>query len=152
MTFDLNDNHMEVHRSDSEPWRGDGVADIDLKRLLAFHREQDALATLTAVQPPGRFGAFALEEGQTTVFRFREKPEGDGAWLNDGFFVLEPEAIDYIEDDDTVWERGPMNRLASEGRMAAYRHTGFWQPMDTLRDRMVLEEMWMSGSAPWKIW
>lgn len=140
---------------DDEPFYftyGDGVADIDLGQLLAFHRQQGALATLTAVQPPGRFGAFALEKGQTKVLRFREKPEGDGAWINGGFFVLEPEVIDYIEDDDTVWERRPMDRLASEGRMAAYRHTGFWQPMDTLRDRMVLEEMWVSGSAPWKIW
>ena len=131
---------------------GDGVADIDLTRLLAFHHEQEALATLIAVQPPGRFGAFKLEEGQTKVEHFREKPHGDGAWINGGFFVLEPEAIDYIDGDDTVWEREPMQRLAGDGRLAAYRHSGFWHPMDTLRDRQVLEELWVSGDAPWKIW
>jgi len=184
VTFDLRGNDMEVHRSESEPWRvtlvdtgddtmtggrlkrarryledetffftyGDGVADIDLTRLLAFHHEQEALATLTAVQPPGRFGAFKLGEGQTKVEHFREKPHGDGAWINGGFFVLEPEAIDYIDGDDTVWEREPMERLAGDGRLAAYRHTGFWHPMDTLRDRKVLEELWVSGDAPWKIW
>jgi glucose-1-phosphate cytidylyltransferase len=131
---------------------GDGVADIDIGKLLAFHREQGAWATLTAVQPPGRFGAFHLSDGDTKIHNFREKARGDGAWINGGFFVLEPPALDYIEGDQTVWEREPLERLAHEGVLAAYRHTGFWQPMDTLRDRMVLEELWVKEPAPWKVW
>jgi glucose-1-phosphate cytidylyltransferase len=109
-------------------------------------------ATLTAVRPPGRFGAFQLSAGDPLVHSFREKPKGDGAWINGGFFVLEPRAIDYVEGDSTVWEREPMERLARDGEMAAYTHTGFWHPMDTLRDKMVLEEYWKSGRAPWKVW
>ena len=131
---------------------GDGLANIDLDRLLTFHRDQGLKATLTAVQPPGRFGTFNLPDGATRVSRFREKPKGDGAWINGGFFVLEPEAIDYIEGDDTVWEREPLQDLARDGQLAAYRHEGFWQPMDTLRDKMVLEELWTNGDRPWKIW
>ncbi len=131
---------------------GDGVADIDLGKLIAFHREKKALATLTAVQPPGRFGAFQLADGQSMVNAYREKPEGDGAWVNGGFFVLEPEALGYIESDSTVWEREPLTGLAEAGKLAAYRHVGFWQPMDTLRDRMVLEELWESGRPPWRVW
>ena len=131
---------------------GDGLSDVDLHDLLDFHRSEGATATLTAVQPPGRFGTFTLTDRQTRIHEFREKPQGDGAWINGGFFVLEPEAIDYIEGDDTVWEREPMEKLAHEGELAAYRHTGFWQPMDTLRDRMVLEELWESEGPPWKAW
>lgn len=131
---------------------GDGVADIDLAALLETHRREGGYATLTAVQPPGRFGAFTLPEGQAKISHFREKPKGDNAWINGGFFVLEPEVFDYIEGDHTTWEREPMERLARDGKLAAYRHHGFWQSMDTLRDKHVLEEHWKSGRAPWKIW
>lgn len=131
---------------------GDGVCDIDLTRLFEFHREQGTLATLTAVQPPGRFGAFALHPDQTFVNRFSEKPDGDGAWINGGFFVLEPEVLDYVDGDRTVWEREPLERLAAETELSAFRHTGFWHPMDTLRDRMHLEDLWARGAAPWRCW
>ena len=131
---------------------GDGVTDLDIRKLVSFHLEQNALVTLTAVQPPGRFGAFKLDGDQTKIFSFREKPKGDGAWINGGFFVMEPEAIDYIEDDMTVWEREPMEKLAKDGKLAAYRHFGYWQNMDSLRDKNLLEELWQSGNAPWKIW
>jgi glucose-1-phosphate cytidylyltransferase len=131
---------------------GDGVSDVDIGALVAFHREQKVLATLTAVQPPGRFGAFTLHSDQTRVPSFKEKPEGDGAWINGGFFVLDRSVVEMIDGDDTVWERGPMERLAETGQLAAYRHQGFWQPMDTLRDRQTLEALWASGNAPWKKW
>jgi len=131
---------------------GDGVSDVNITDLIAFHREQKVLATLTAVQPPGRFGTFKLAEGQTKISQFREKPQGDGAWINGGFFVLEPGAIDYIDGDSTVWEREPLQRLAKDGMLAAYRHDGFWHPMDTLRDKMVLEQIWASPNPPWKVW
>ena len=131
---------------------GDGVTDLDIRKLVSFHLEQNALVTLTAVQPPGRFGAFKLDGDQTKIFSFREKPKGDGAWINGGFFVMEPEAIDYIEDDMTVWEREPMEKLAKDGKLAAYRHFGYWQNMDSLRDKNLLEELWQSGNPPWKIW
>ena len=131
---------------------GDGIGNINIGELIAFHREQDVLATLTATQPPGRFGALLLPEGEMRVSHFREKPEGDGAWINGGFFVLEPEAIDYIEDDSTVWEQEPLRNLAREGQLAAYRHTGFWHPMDTLHDQHQLDELWHTGEAPWKVW
>ena len=131
---------------------GDGLTDANIRELINFHKSQRTLCTLTAVQPPGRFGAFRLTEGNPKVEAFREKPQGDGAWINGGFFVLEPEVINYIDGDDTVWEREPMQTLANEGNMAAYRHKGFWHPMDTLRDRHYLEELWKSGNAPWKIW
>lgn len=131
---------------------GDGVSDVNIKQLIQFHREQDALATLTAVQTPGRFGAFSLAENQTKVRHFREKSQQDGAWINGGFFVLEPEVMDYIEGDATVWEREPLEALARRDKLAAFRHTGFWHPMDTLRDKMVLDELWNSGEAPWKTW
>jgi glucose-1-phosphate cytidylyltransferase len=134
------------------PTYGDGVADVDIRKLAAFHQSQQTLATLTAVQPPGRFGAFTLEKERTTIASFHEKPTGDGAWINGGFFVLEPKVLEYIEGDDTVWERGPMEKLAREGQLSAYRHTGFWQPMDTLRDKMYLEELWAVEKAPWKVW
>jgi glucose-1-phosphate cytidylyltransferase len=131
---------------------GDGVSDVNIRDVVDFHRRQGRLATLTAVQPPGRFGAFTLEKEQNIVSGFREKPNGDGAWVNGGFFVLEPRAVDYIGGDETVWEREPMERLAADGQLAAYKHPGFWQPMDTLRDKMYLEDLWASGRAPWKIW
>lgn len=131
---------------------GDGISDVDLTELIAFHREQGVLGTMTAVQPPGRFGAFTLEEADLLVDGFREKPAGDGAWINGGFFVLEPGVFDYIAGDSTVWEREPMEELARAQQLAAYRHRGFWQPMDTLRDKMALNELWDAGGAPWKVW
>jgi len=131
---------------------GDGVGDVDITRLIEFHRQQKTLATVTAVQPPGRFGAFTLRADQVKVPTFKEKPEGDGAWVNGGFFVLEKKVIELIDGDDTVWERGPMEALASSAQLAAYRHHGFWQPMDTLRDKQLLEGLWDSGKAPWKKW
>jgi len=182
VTFDMAKNAMEVHQRNVEPWRvtlvdtgeetmtggrlkrvanyigkddfcmtyGDGVADIDLARLLAFHREHRALATVTAVQPPGRFGALNIDAQH--VASFEEKPHGDGGYINGGFFVLSPKVIDYIDDDATTWERGPMETLAKQGQLAAYPHHGFWHAMDTLRDKNQLEEMWQSGRAPWKVW
>jgi glucose-1-phosphate cytidylyltransferase len=131
---------------------GDGVSSVNIKELVEFHQQQKTLATLTASQPPGRFGAIHLEGDQTKINSFREKPDGDGAWVNSGFFVLEPETIDLIEDDTTVWEQEPLQKLAQMDQLSAYKHSGFWQPMDTLRDKHVLEELWNSGSAPWKVW
>jgi glucose-1-phosphate cytidylyltransferase len=130
---------------------GDGVSDINIKELIAFHKAQNTLATLTAVQPAGRFGAFSLDQEQDKILSFREKPRGDGAWINGGFFVLEPQVMDYIRDDSTVWEEEPMVRLAHDGMLSAYRHHGFWQNMDTLRDKNILEGLWESGSPPWRI-
>jgi glucose-1-phosphate cytidylyltransferase len=131
---------------------GDGVSDVNIKNLIKFHRDQKTLATLTAVQSPGRFGAFRLGQNQQKISAFKEKPKGDGAWINGGFFVLEPGVMDYIKDDSTVWERKPLEHLAQDGELAAYRHESFWHPMDTLRDKNVLEEMWETGQAPWKVW
>ena len=131
---------------------GDGVSDVNVRDLIAFHNKRGALATLTAVQPPGRFGAFRLEKDQDKVLSFREKPEGDGAWVNGGFFVLEPDVMGYISGDLITWEKDPMEELAADGELAAYQHIGFWQPMDSLRDKHVLEDLWASGQAPWKIW
>ena len=181
LTFDLARGSLEVHRSETEPWRvtlvdtgqdtmtggrlrrvlgyldgdfcltyGDGVADIDIGALLAFHRAQGTHCTVTAVQPPGRFGALAVDGER--VRSFEEKPPGDGAWMNGGFFVCSPAVGDYIEGDATVWEQDPLQRLAAEGELVSYRHEGFWHAMDTLRDRNQLEEMWRSGQAPWKQW
>jgi glucose-1-phosphate cytidylyltransferase len=133
---------------------GDGVGDVDITALVEYHRTQRTLATLTAVQPPGRFGAFTLDADQGRISSFYEKPQGDGegAYINGGFFVLDPQVIDYIEDDSTVWERGPLEGLARDNQLSAYRHNGFWQPMDTLRDKNYLEELWQKSSAPWKVW
>jgi len=182
VTFDMAKNRMDVHQNSAEPWRvtlvdtgestmtggrirrirkyldeedfcltyGDGVSDVNIARLIAFHKTRGTLATLTATKPPGRFGSINLIESK--VINFQEKPEGDGAWINGGFFVLSPKVLDYIEGDDTVWERAPMERLALEGQISAYLHEGFWQPMDTLRDKTHLEELWTSGKAPWKRW
>jgi glucose-1-phosphate cytidylyltransferase len=131
---------------------GDGLTDLDIIKLINFHREQKTLATLTAVQPPGRFGAFSLERNQNIISTFKEKPQGDGAWINGGFFVLEQGAMDYIDGDSAVWEREPMENLARDGMLSAYKYTGYWQNMDTLRDKNVLEDLWQSGKAPWKLW
>jgi glucose-1-phosphate cytidylyltransferase len=129
---------------------GDGVGDVNITELLAFHKAQNVKATLTATIPPGRFGA--LDLAGSKVRSFREKPKGDGAMINGGFFVLSPKVIDYITDDNTAWEHEPLECLANEGSLAAYQHHGFWQPMDTLRDKLHLEDMWRSGKAPWKVW
>lgn len=129
---------------------GDGLADVDVGQLVAFHREQGTLATVTAVQPPGRFGALDMEGNR--ILSFQEKPQGDGAWVNGGYFVLSPKVLDYISGDDCSWEADPLQRLAHEGQLSAWRHDGFWQPMDTLRDKMLLESLWESGQAPWKSW
>ncbi len=129
---------------------GDGVADIDINRLIAFHRSEGRLVTMTATQPPGRFGAVELDA--TRVARFVEKPRGDGNWINGGFFVASPKALDYIAGDDTIWEAGPLEQLAADGQLAAYPHSGFWHPLDTLRDKNYLEDLWISGKAPWRTW
>ncbi|MFO1433591.1 MAG: glucose-1-phosphate cytidylyltransferase [Candidatus Competibacteraceae bacterium] len=182
VTFDMQHNQMEVHERHAEPWRvtlvdtgehtmtggrlkrvgnylgsedfcftyGDGVGDIDISGLIAFHRRQGKLATLTATQPPGRFGALNLQGDR--IVSFQEKPQGDGGWINGGFFVLSPKVIEYIDGDATIWEREPMERLAREGQFSAYLHRGFWQPMDHLRDKLYLEELWAGGKAPWKVW
>jgi glucose-1-phosphate cytidylyltransferase len=182
VSFDLATGDMDVHRSETEPWRvtlvdtgeetmtggrlkrvlsyvagedfcftyGDGVSNIDITALIAFHREQGTSATVTAVQPPGRYGALDVEGGR--VREFEEKPRGDGGWTNGGFFVLSPEIGRYLEGDDTVWEQEPMRALAREEQLACYRHAGFWRAMDTMRDRNDLERLWRSGGAPWQIW
>lgn len=131
---------------------GDGVAAIDLRKLAGFHKKRKAFATITAIQPPGRFGAIEMDR-RGGVTAFREKPRGDGAWINGGFFVLEPEIFDYIKGgDSSVWEGDPLERLAADGKLAAYAHSGFWKCMDTLRHKIELESLWKSGKAPWKLW
>ena len=129
---------------------GDGVSDVDISRSIDFHKTHGKKATLTATFPPGRFGALDIEAGQ--VNSFKEKPKGDGAMINGGFFVLSPSVLEYIDNDECVWEQYPLNKLAEDGELMAYEHQGFWQPMDTLRDKVYLEELWQSGKAPWKIW
>jgi glucose-1-phosphate cytidylyltransferase len=181
VTFDMAHNRMEVHQKFAEPWRvtlvdtgddsmtggrlrrvadyldddfcftyGDGVSDVDITREVAFHRSHGKLATLMATQPPGRFGN--INFNGTSIVSFEEKPKGDGSWINAGFFVLSPKVIERLEDDSTVWERGPMESLARDGEMQAFFHDGFWHPMDTLRDKQYLENLWLSGKAPWKQW
>ncbi len=183
VTFDMQNNQMEVHMRHAEPWKvtlvdtgdetltggrlkrvqqyvrdeevfyftyGDGLSNVNITELLKFHKAHGKLATLTATQPPGRFGALNLD-GQV-IKNFQEKPQGDGAWINGGFFVLSPKVIDYIQDDTTIFEKQPMEKLAQDGQLNAYLHHGFWQPMDTLRDKIHLEELWQSGHAPWKVW
>jgi len=182
VTFDMAENRMQIHDQHAEPWRvtlvdtgehtmtggrlkrvrkylgdetfcmtyGDGVADIDVAALLALHRRHGKQATVTAVQPPGRFGALEIQGEQ--VRGFQEKPQGDGGWINGGFFVLEPGALDSIAGDATIWEQEPMRQLAQRGELMSHIHHGFWQPMDTLRDRTLLEERWQSGQAPWRVW
>ena len=129
---------------------GDGVADLDITKLIAFHRTHGKLATVTAVQPAGRYGALSMEG--PVVRGFIEKPRGDGGWINGGFFVLSPKCIDYIAGDQTIWEAEPLTRLAETGQLMGFEHAGFWQPMDTLRDKTHLEQLWASGAAPWKMW
>jgi len=129
---------------------GDGVSDVDITKLLAFHKAHGGLATLTGVQPPGRYGALRMNGSK--IEAFQEKPVGDGGWVNGGFFVCSPKVCDCIESDATIWEREPMESLAREGQIHSYQHGGFWQPMDTLRDKIHLEELWTSGKAPWKVW
>lgn len=131
---------------------GDGVSTVDIAGELAQHKATGAVVTMTTVQPSGRFGAVNTVSGSTVVDQFKEKPRGDGAWINGGFFVCEPEAIDYVIDDQTVWEQEPLTTLAREGKLHAFKHEGFWQPMDTLRDKVVLEKMWTENNAPWKVW
>ena len=182
VTFDLAENKMEVHQNASDPWRvtlidtgensqtggrlrrveryvsdgpfcftyGDGVSDLDVGKLIAFHASSKRIATVTAVRPPGRFGALAIEGERVT--EFVEKPAGDGGMINGGYFVLQPEVFRYLRGDADVWEFEPLARLAAEGQLGAYRHEGFWQPMDTLRDKKVLEQLWSTGAAPWKVW
>ena len=131
---------------------GDGVANVNLDELAEFHKAQGRLATLTAVQPPGRFGAFKLSDDAATIEHFREKPKGDGAWVNGGFFALEPAVLDYVEHERIFWEAEPLNQLAEDKQLSAFKHRGFWYAMDTLHNRNVLSEMWESGQAPWKVW
>ena len=182
VTFNMKNNKMEVHSKRAEPWNvslvdtgdstmtggrlkrvsdylndetfcftyGDGLADINIKNLIDFHKKSNTKATLTAVQPPGRFGSLEFERGK--VFSFQEKPKGDKSWINGGFFVLDPEVINYIDGDNSIWEQTPLKKLAKEGELSAYHHEGFWQPMDTLRDKNTLEELWDSKDAPWKCW
>jgi len=139
--------------SDNEPFcftYGDGVADVDISALMDHHRRAGQQATLTAVQPPGRYGALHLDGDAITDFE--EKPDGDNAWINGGFFVLEPSVIDLIDGDQCVWEQAPLKALATKGQLSSFKHRGFWQPMDTLRDRQRLEDLWQQGRAPWKVW
>lgn len=142
------------HHTGNEPFMltyGDGVGDVDITTLVSFHKSHGKACTLTAVQPSGRFGALDITEN-TDVRSFMEKPKGDGAWINGGFFVCEPDVFNYIDSDETLWERQPMEMLAAEGKMMAYKHSSFWRPMDTLRDKVELENLWESGQAPWKKW
>ena len=182
VTFDMKDNSMKIHENSAEPWKvtlvdtgektmtggrlkrvapylddesfcftyGDGLSNVDISALVKLHKKQGTLATVTSVQPPGRFGALSMKDNKITAFE--EKPQGDGSWINGGFFVLSPKVLDYIENDTTIWERDPLQRLSGEGQLSAYLHHGFWQPMDTLRDRIHLEKLWESQNAPWKVW
>jgi glucose-1-phosphate cytidylyltransferase len=182
VTFDMSHNKMEVHQNKNEPWKvtlvdtgeatmtggrlkrvasylgaddfcltyGDGLCDINIHALLEFHKEHGKQATVTAIQPAGRFGALVMKGANVTAFA--EKPRGDGAWVNGGFFVLNPKVIDHIDDDATIWEREPLEALAGANQLMSFQHHGFWQPMDTLRDKIHLEDLWTSGQAPWKVW
>jgi len=144
-----------AHLGDDEDFcltYGDGVADVDLTALIAFHRTQGTLATVTSVQPPGRFGALDVHGDRVTSFREKPRGDGDGTWTNGGFFVLKPQIGNYIEGDSTIWEEAPLRRLAHEGQLSSFRHEGYWQVMDTLRDKIVLQEQWDAGSPPWVIW
>lgn len=182
VTFDMQKNNMEVHQRYVEPWRvtlvdtgdttmtggrlkrvkdhistepfcftyGDGVSDVDIRALIAFHKAHGKKATVTAIKPPGRYGAINIEGA--SVSSFQEKPAGDGAWINGGFFVLDPSVLDLIEGDQTSWESTPLAQLAAQGELQAYQHEGFWQAMDTLRDKTILENLWAKGNSPWKVW
>ena len=181
VTLDMTTNEMVVHQRHAEPWRvtlvdtgaetatggrlkrisdyldgtfcmtyGDGVSDINLQTLIDFHRSQGVLATVTAIQPAGRFGS--IEISGARVSAFEEKPVGDGRWISGGYFVCEPDVLNLIENDTTVWERGPLERLAEIGQLSVWKHEGFWQSMDTLRDMQYLEQLWRQGEASWKVW
>jgi glucose-1-phosphate cytidylyltransferase len=182
VTFDLQKREMHFHHGASEPWRvtlvdtgettltggrllrvksylsqetfcftyGDGLSNVNISDLIAHHRQSQALVTMTTVQPPGRFGTVQLEDQK--IVAFNEKIQGDGAWINGGYFVLEPEVFSYLHDDHTSWEAEPLQTLAQENKLSAFLHRDFWQPMDTLRDKLVLEELWKTGHAPWKVW
>lgn len=182
VTFDMAKNKMDVHQNSAEPWKvtlvetgdetmtggrlkrirqylnredfcltyGDGVSDVDISALIAFHKEHKKLATVTSVQPPGRYGGLRLDRER--VVSFEEKPAGDGGWINGGFFVASPRTVDYIDGDATPWEREPLMTLSNEGNLCAYQHRGFWHAMDTLRDKKYLDNLWISGKAPWKVW
>jgi glucose-1-phosphate cytidylyltransferase len=181
VTFDMSENTMQVHNRTAEPWKvtlvdtgditqtggrlkrvkdyidgtfcltyGDGVTDLDIRQVIEFHRTEGTLATVTAIQPDGRFGALEMEGNR--VKSFLEKPRGDGRWISGGFFVCEPEVIDLIDRDDTMWEAGPLETLAHDGQLSVWKHDGFWSAMDTLRDKNMLEEMWAERRAPWRIW
>ncbi len=181
VTIDVANGSMEIHRRHAEPWRvtmvdtgletmtggrikrvaeyldgpfcmtyGDGLTDLDIGKLIDFHKTQGRLATVTAVQPAARFGS--VEMDGTRVTEFMEKPKGDGRWISGGFFVLEPQVLDRIAEDATIWEREPLEGLTADGQVSAYRHDGFWASMDTLRDKNRLEELWAGGNAPWKVW
>ena len=182
VTFDMSNNAMQVHQKKAEPWKvtlvdtgestqtggrlrrikeyggdadfcmtyGDGVGDVDIAKSIEFHKAHGKLATMTATQPPGRFGALDLHGSE--VKNFLEKPHGDGGWINGGFFVLSPKVLDLIDGDETLWEKAPLENLAKTGNLQAFMHNGFWQPMDTLRDKTLLEDLWASGKAPWKVW
>jgi glucose-1-phosphate cytidylyltransferase len=182
VTFCMRDNTTEIHQKFAEPWKvtlvdtgeetmtggrlkrvlpyigketfcftyGDGVSDINISSLIAKHRSMGLSATVTSIQPPGRYGALNIHGDR--VLDFQEKPAGDGAWINGGFFVLEPSVVDLIEGDETIWEQGPLKSLAASGQLSAFKHEGFWQAMDTLREKNLLEGLWQSGKAPWKSW
>lgn len=182
VTFDMKHNKMEVHQKFAEPWKvtlvdtgletmtggrlkrvqnyledetfcftyGDGLSDINMSDLITFHNNKKTLATITAVQPPGRWGTLNLDEDK--ISGFKEKPAGDGSWINGGYFVLEPGVFDYIQGDSTIWEREPLEEMAEKGQLSAYKHTSFWHAVDTLRDKNYLEQLWNSGNAPWKSW
>ncbi|MDI6781648.1 MAG: glucose-1-phosphate cytidylyltransferase [bacterium] len=182
VTFDMSNNSIETLKQYAEPWRvtlidtgqetmtggrikriqkyvdgtfmltyGDGVGDVNIKELVDFHAKNGKLATLTSVQPPGRFGLLDIDNNYH-VRKFSEKPSGDGAWINGGFFVLEPEIFKYISGDETLWEREPLIQLASDKQLMSYQHRGFWQPVDTMREKNILEELWDGKKAPWKVW
>ena len=182
VTFDLSKNSMEVHQTETEPWKitlvdtgldvqtggrlkrvakyignedfcctyGDGIANVDITELIATHKKEGLLATVTAVQPPGRFGA--LKISGSVVEKFMEKPTGDGGWINGGFFVLSPKVLNRIDGDETLFEQGPLSGLANDGELSVFKHSGFFQPVDTIRELHLLESIWNSGSAPWKSW
>lgn len=181
VTINMTNNCVEVHHKKAEPWKvtlvdtgeitqtggrlrrvrdyidndfcmtyGDGVGSVDISALVKFHQAHGKLATMTAVQPPGRFGA--LEIDGTQINSFLEKPQGDGGWINGGFFVLKPEVLDLIDGDEVLWEKQPLESLAKQGQLQSFFHSGFWQPMDTLRDKNHLEDLWSAGKAPWKFW
>ena len=182
ITFDMRNQKKEIHQNNSEPWcvtlldtgyntatggrlrrirsflgdedfcftYGDGVSNVNIRNLISFHKAKNTLATVTAVLPPSRYGVLVLDENN--IRGFEEKPEEEGGWINGGFFVLSPKVIDYIDGDETMWEHAPMRRLVSQGKLSAFPHKDFWHPMDTLRDKKCLEEMWNSGKPPWKVW